>query len=284
VFPALANVDWDRGKDPRPTLDQAQAAFQQAIVVAPGQAFGYDNVGEVHAQRALFQQASGEDPSKSVNDAVEMLERAIEKIPNHPTFRADLAMAYTVLAGYQLDHGRDPRPSLDAADKALHELDQNSSDAQVALYRAETMGLRARLAARGGRGDAGAFERAAQAFEQAIALAPENLDHALVFVRFCRAWAIQRGSGGDPEPALQRGLQLTERVLAGRPGSPDALVLQASLTLARARHTGDVAAQRAQADRARQAFTAAITINHTLNHTLEKVWADEIAAAEQLAR
>jgi hypothetical protein len=79
---------------------------------------------------------------------------------------------------------------------------------------------------------------------------------------------------------LQRGLRLTERVLAGRPGSPDALVLQASLTLARARQIRDVAARRAEAEHARRAFAAAVTTNHTL----EKVWAAEIARAEQLAR
>ncbi|HEX8111388.1 MAG TPA: serine/threonine-protein kinase [Kofleriaceae bacterium] len=280
VFQALANVAWERGEDPEPALDQAQAEFLQATVVAPSQGFGYDNVGEVHVQRALFQRARGEDPSTSVKDAVDLLERAIDKIPNHPTFRADLAMAYTLLAEYQLDHGRDPRPSLDAADKALHDV-LDSRDPQVALYHAETLGLRARLAARQGRGDARELERASQAFEQAVALAPENHDYALVFVRFCRALALfQRDSGGDPEPALQRGLKLTARVLADPPRSPDALVLQASLTLARAQHIADAAGRRAEAERARQGFAAAIAINHTL----EKVWAGEIALAEQLAR
>jgi hypothetical protein len=282
VFQLLASLAWDHGEDPGPLLQQAQAAFEQAISVAPEQAYGYDNVGEARVQLAGFQRARGEDPSASVTDAVATLNHAIEKNPNHPTFRADLAMAYSILAAYELEHGRDPQPSLHNAVAALQPaLDKNSSDAQVQIYLAETQGLYTRFAARQGRGKAADFEHVAQAFETAIALAPDNQDYSIVFARFCRAWAMfERDSGGDPGPAVTRGLALVNQVVEHRPGSPDALVLRASLALVQAQRAHDAVDRRAQAERARRDFTTALTANHALKN----VWAGEAALAEQLVR
>jgi eukaryotic-like serine/threonine-protein kinase len=280
VFQALASTAWDHGEDPTPLLERAEAAFRQAISVAPEQGFGYDNVGEVHIQRAALRRARGEDPSASAKDAVTMLIQAVDRMPNHPTFRADLAMAYSILAEYELEHGRDPLPSLRSADAALRPaLDKYPSDAQVQTYAAEIRGLYARLAVRQARSNASELDQVAQAFDRAVALAPENQDYAILFARFCRAWAIsERNAGRDPEPAVDRGLAQVNRVLDGRSGSPDALVLRASLTLVRARQARDAADRRAQAERARLDFDAALTANHTL----ENVWAGE--AAQALAR
>ena len=233
VFMALANMARDRGDDSTQLLEQAQSAFVQATVLAPEQGFGYDNLGEVYIQRAQLQSAQGEDPSTSVREAVRALHQALKEIPNHPTFRADLATAYSILAEYELDHGRDPRQSIRSAMDALQPaLDNHSSDAQVQVYLAETRGLSVRLAARQGHGNLAEFEQVAHAFEQAIAMAPENLDHRMVFGRFCRAWAIfARETRSDPRPAVAYGLQQADRVLASRAGFPDAVALRASLAL-----------------------------------------------------
>src|SRR5262249_10863274 len=161
--------------------------------------------------------------------------------------------------------------ALDALQPAL---DRHSSDPQVQIYVAEIQGLSARLAARQGRGKAGDFQQVARAFEQAIALASDNEDHAILFGQFCRAWAMFEGdTGGDPGPALTRGLALANQVLVHHRSRPDALVLRASLTLMQAQRARDVADQRAQAEHARHDFDAALTANHAL----EKVWAGEAA-------
>jgi serine/threonine-protein kinase len=281
VFQALANAAWDRGDDPAPLLEQALAAYKQAISVAPEQVYGYDNVGEILIQRAGFQRAQGQDPSASVKEAVATLDQAIEKMPNHPTFRSDLAMAHIISAGYELEHGRDPQPSLRSALAALQPaLDKHSSDSSIQIDVAEIQGVYARLAARAGLGKAGEFRQVAQAFEQAIALGPDNEDHAILFGQFCRAWAMfERDTSGDPEPALTRGLALVNQVLVRHPSWPDALVLRASLTLVQARRTGDVADRRAQAEHARQDFDAALTANRSLNN----VWAREAELSKRLA-
>jgi len=282
VFQAQASAAWDRGEDPAPLLDQAQAAFEQAIAEAPEQGYGYDNAGELDLQRAVLHRARGEDPSPSAKRAVAMLTEAVDKVPTHPTFRADLAMAYSLLAEHELDHGRDPLPGLRSAEDALRPaLDKHPGDPQVQAYAAEIRGLYARLAARQARGSASELEQAAQAFDRAVDLAPDDQDHAILFARFCRAWAVlERDAGRDPEPAVARGLAQVERVLGRRPGSPDARVLRASLLLVRAQRAHDAAERRAQAERARLDFEAALTAHHAL----DKVWAGEAALARSLAR
>ncbi|HEX3477851.1 MAG TPA: hypothetical protein VHT91_22670, partial [Kofleriaceae bacterium] len=186
-----------------------------------------------------------------------------------------------ILADYELEHGRDPQRSLRNADAALRPaLDKNSNDAQVQTYAAEIRGLYARLAVRQGGGNAAEFQQVAHAFELAIALDPDNQAYSLVFGRFCRAWAMfERDAGRDPGPAVARGLELANQVLKGRPGSPDALVLRASLTLIRARYVRDPIDRGTQAEHARHDFDAAFTANHML----EKVWASEAALAQKLA-
>ena len=281
VLQAQANAAWDRGEDPAHLLDLSQAAFEQAIAAGPEQGFGYGNAGEVYIQRAGFQRARDEDPGANASAAVVRLRQAIEKAPSVSTFHADLAMAYTTVAGYELEHGRDPRPNLDLAAAALASgLKVNANDAQIQLYVAETLGLRARLAARDGGGKAADFERAAHAFEQALALSPDSQDAALVFGRFCRAWsAFLRDAGADPEPALARGIALADQVLTRHDGVPDALALRASLFLIRAQHVRDQAERRALAERARQDFTRALSANAAF----ARPWATQVALALRLA-
>src|SRR6185436_10891799 len=210
-----AKQAWDLGRDPEPALREAQAAFEQAIAVAPEQGFGYGNVGEVFVQRAWLARARDEDPGASVTAAVDYLTQAIARIPTHPTFWADRAMAHTIQASYDLDHGRDPGPRLDQARSAVQRaLDNNPNDAQAHLYLAETLALLARRNARQGRGAPADFATAAHAFEQAIELAPDNDEVRIAFGQFCRAWAaFQRATGDDPRPVLERSLALAERVL-----------------------------------------------------------------------
>lgn len=277
LYQDQANAAWDRGDDPEPLLRQAESEFRQAIQAAPEQAFGYDNVGEVFVQRAWFQRARGEDPAGNVAAAVKPLHRATELMPKHPTFWADLGTAHAILAGYDLEHGRDPGPSLDLASEAL---ERNQNDAQSQLYLGETLGIRARLAAQQGRGRAGDFDAAARAYRKAIELAPDSAAYRIAFGHFHRPWArFLRDTGADPGPTLDEGLKLAEQVLDIRHAWPDALVLRASLTLAKAQRTAEPAEQRRLAERARQDFADALKTNRAL----DRVWAGQAALAQQIA-
>jgi serine/threonine-protein kinase len=190
-------------------------------------------------------------------------------------------MAYAVLAGYELEHGRDPRQSLDSASKAIDAaLGQNRNDAQAQLYHAEILGVWARFQTRQGNGKAESFAAAADAFQKAIDAAPENQDIRIAFGDFCRAWAaFQSQIRTNPKDVLQRGLSLVQPVLDRRPTWPDALVLRASLTLALAQDGQDAAETRQQAESARNDLADALSANHMLS----KLWASQASRAQQLA-
>jgi serine/threonine-protein kinase len=277
----LATDAWDRGADPDPLLDQAQAAFEQAIAVAPDQGNGDGNVGALHARRAWFQRARGEDPSANVRAAVESLDQAIERIPDNSEFWADLGMAHSILAGYDLEQGRDPRPSLAQASRAIRNaLDKNPQHAQSQLYLGQTRATLARFRARQGQGRGEDFEQAAHAFQKAIDLEPENHEYQVAFGHFCRVWAVfQRDTGRDPGPSLARGLELVNQVLAARPTWPDARILRASLFLVEAQSSVTAAERRELAASAAREFSGALAINPGL----DKAWRSQAALAQQIA-
>ena len=278
-----ASAAWSRGHDPEPLLDEAQQAFEVAINQAPQQGYGHGNIGEMFAQRAWFRRARGDDPSTSVTAAAEALGRAIERIPHETVFWADLGMAYAVQAAYDLEHGRDPQPGLDHALKAIRTaLEKDPRDAQSQMYLGETQAIHARLLAKQGQAKPEDFADAEQAFHKAVELDGGNPDIQIAFGQFYRAWAAFQRDIGDDRGAvmsLQRGLDLVDQVLARRPTSPDALVLRASLMLARAQGLAAGVERRKQAAAASQDFTLALAINPLL----AKVWQRQAARAEQFA-
>jgi serine/threonine-protein kinase len=281
AFIDQARQAWDRGADPEPLLEQARAAFAQAITVAPEGGFGYNGMGALLLQRAWFQRARDEDPTASVEAALAALNQAIERSPADPTFWANLGTAHALRAGYELDHGRDPQASLTAASSAIHNaLEHNPNHPAAQRGLGETRGLVARLRARHGQGRPADFEEAAQAFHKAIELASGAPEYQLAFGQFYRAWAaVQRKTGGDPGPPLQRGLDLANQVLASHPAWPDARVLRASLLVLQAQSSPEAARRRAQAAKAAEDFAAAMAVNPAL----EKAWKTQAVLAQQLA-
>jgi len=212
---------------------------------------------------------------------VESLKRAIELSPDNSTFWANLCMAHTILAGYNLEHGRDPQPSLVQATEAIRKaIDNNPKDATAQRYLGETNGTWARFRARQRQGKAEDFEQAAQAFEQAIDLAPEDQEYRVAFGHFCRdRAAFQRDPGNPPGSSLARGLELVNQVLATRPTWPEAWILRASLRLLQAQSSGPAAQRREQAASAAADFSRALAIHPTL----DKAWRSQAALAQQLA-
>jgi len=280
VLMGQAKAAWDRGTMPEPLLDQAQTAFEQAIAAAPDQGWGYNNVGSVLAQRAWFQRARGEDPSANVRAAVDALSRAFERTSD-PSFWTNLGMAHSLLATYDLEHERDPQPSLAQASSAIRNaLEKNPKDARSQFYLGETRGTLARFRAQQGHGSAEDFEQSAQAFQQAIDLEPENQDYQIAFGHFCRAWAMfQRDTGIDAGPSLKRGIDLANHVLAIRPAWSDARTLRASLLLLQAQLSASAAERHERSAKAAEDFTQALAINPAL----DKAWSSQAALAQRLA-
>jgi tetratricopeptide (TPR) repeat protein len=228
----LGREAWERGEDPLPLLGRAQAAYEQAIAVAPKQGWGQNNVGEVHAARAIFQVIQGEDPGAEVRAAEPLYLQAVALLPGQANPWANLAKVRSTLATFELEQGRDPRASLAKAQEALGQaLQRNGEEPQAWLYQGEVHGLRARWLGRQHAPDAGAeFEQAAVAYEKALRLAPRNQDARAAFGHFCREWGLWlKDSGQDASAPLKRGLALADELLAARPSWPEAMLLRASL-------------------------------------------------------
>jgi serine/threonine-protein kinase len=222
-----AQAGWDRGGDPFPTLDQARAASEQSVALAPKSGYGHINLGEVLAHRALYQRARGEEPGPSVRAADEALREALQWLPENAGALANRGMVHAILATFEQEHGRDPRPSSARAEAALRQaLARKPTHAEGWYYLGEALGAKA--LSPGGRPQDS--EEALQAFQKGLELAPERPEFRIGFGHFLRRWSthlMQREQ--DPGPSLQRGVELAQQLLALRPDWPDARLLRGSL-------------------------------------------------------
>jgi serine/threonine-protein kinase len=277
VLLAQAGDAWDRGEASEPILDQAKLAFDQAMTVAPDQGFAFTNAGEVQTARARYQQARDEDPGASVSAAVELLHRALERMPDHFTIWGGIGAAYVIQSRYELDHGRDPRP---AANQALAAIDKSlqhgASDAPSQRHLGEARGVLAQWHALEGHPATAEFEQAAQALQRAVDLAPDDQDSQLALGALYHAWAVAER---DAKLASQRGLAIAAQLLASRPNWAAARALHGGMLLARAQQTTDGSERRGGA------ATAADELSRALanNPNLKVPWQARLALAQRLA-
>jgi serine/threonine-protein kinase len=136
-------------------------------------------------------------------------------------------MVHALLATFELEHGRDARPSSARAEAALRQaLARNPAHAEAWYSLGEALGARA--LSPGGRPQDS--EEALQAFQKGLELAPERQEFRLGFGHFLRRWSTRlMRDGQDPGPSLQHGLELAQQLLAARPRWPDARLLRGSL-------------------------------------------------------
>jgi len=255
-----AQAGWDRGGDPFPTLDQARAASEQSVALAPKSGYGHINLGEVLAHRALYQRARGEEPGPSVRAADEALREALQWLPENAGALANRGMVHAILATFEQEHGRDPRPSSARAEAALRQaLARNPTYAEAWYYLGEALGAKA--LSPGGRPQDS--EAAAQAFQKALELAPERQEFRLGFGHFLRRQSTRLMQGKqDPGPSLQRGLELAQKILAVRPGWPDARLLRGSLFALQAALPSATPGQKQEwREQAREDLSSALSAN-----------------------
>jgi eukaryotic-like serine/threonine-protein kinase len=270
---------WDHCGTPEPAFERARAAFTQSTTEAQEDGHGYDNLGELFVLRGRLAYAHGDDPTVEIRAAVGWMHTAIARLPDDAGFWTVLASAHVLGARYELEHGRDPEPRLREASAALDTAYQhNRNEPLAASLRGETLGIRAHYHA--AQHQPFDFAPAVTAYQQAIELAPRNSEVRLDLGRLYDEWAaVLRTTQGDPEPALQHGLELATQLLAARPSWAAALVLRASLRLAEAEHAERPDVRRARAGEAAADFDQARSINCNLT----PAWSRRAALARQLA-
>jgi serine/threonine-protein kinase len=162
-----------------------------------------------------------------------------------------------------LERGRDPRPYLQRAEAALRaSLELNAQEANGWLLMGKTLSIQARWKARRGEARDEDFEKAAQAFEKALALGPAPRETLLTFGSLLHAWALwKKEAGRAPTPQLERGLALVEETLSSCSDSPPALLLRAKLRMIQASTEARADAQQAWRKRAREDLSRALAKN-----------------------
>lgn len=260
---------WDRGEDPMPLLDQAQQSLEWAWAVDPEDDGVYNNLAHLHATRAVYLHALGQDPLPSVRAALQASQEAQKWAPpGHVISLNNLGHASQLLAAFTLEAQCDPHPHLAEALEWLHQaLSRDPNDPDARLYLAETQALQARWQARQGRGVDKDFEEAAQAYQKALEVSGRSLDPRLAFSHFYREWAVWRQQAGlDPQFPLESGRKLADEVLATRPSWAEAQALRASFQELLFKSRPDAAPQ---LDQALQELREALRANPNLQWMVE---------------
>ncbi len=269
VLQDQARGSWDRGEDPLPLLDQAQKSFEQARDLDPQNALSYNNLADLNCMRALYLNARAQDPRPSAQAALQAARASQERAPADIDPLINQGHASQLLGAFTLEAQGDPRPHLaEATEKLQQALERaRNNNAEAWLYVAETRAIQARWLARQGRAADKDFEKAAQAYQQALESAQLPQDYRLAFGRFYREWAAWRQRTRlDPQPPLDRGLELASTMLAARPTWAEAQALHASLQVLLYKSRPGAAPQLSQA---LQELHEALRANPNLKRTWE---------------
>ncbi|WP_263436623.1 serine/threonine-protein kinase [Stigmatella hybrida] len=224
-----ANQRWEQGGNAFALLDEAQAAYSDAIRLAPRQVYGHINRGSAFLLRAAFQRDLGQDTSASLRSAVGAFEHAVQLSPDDADAQAGLGESLAWLADAELKRGKAPDLLLQRSAKTLREaLALNPQHASAWLNLGQLHGIQARWRSQRGPGTPPDFAEATRAFEKALALSKDTSDARLAFAAVLYGWAtFEARAGRAPTVPLERGLSLVEEALSSCPGWPRALLLRA---------------------------------------------------------
>jgi len=272
VYLARSQVAWEQGLDPFGPLGEARAAFEQMLAVDRIPATR--NLAEITAREARYHAWRGEDPTASTRQAVALFRQAASLEPDNPFPLANQGLALIIQAEFELEHGRDPGVSLDAAAEA-GEAAREKRPREGTAWRviAKVRGLRARK----GPARASDFAAAAKLYEQGLEVAPDLRSLRLEYAELCLTWAEQLPPPrGTPAPMIDRAQRLTQEVLQKNPGLAEAHAFHAwALALEAERAAGNE--RLALRQEAREELRAALSANPSMAPT----WRGRLEALER---
>jgi len=213
--------------------------------------------------RAGFLLARGADVGRALDAALVDYRKALELLAGDADLWTNVARVHVLRATDALERERDPAPELARAQQALDEARElNPRLGYAWRYQAGALDVRARERAAKGAATDDDFARAAEAFTQAVALAPRRHEYLLAAGDLQLAWGRWKlGRGEDATPALTRGLEHVGQVLSARPRWARALLLRAGLRLARSEVPGPVDEQQRLRAQAREDAERALAGN-----------------------
>lgn len=231
-----ADEEFSLGKDPRPTLQAAQAALNRALAQPRYREFLLDGLGNCHLLEAIYQLNAGQDPAGNVERAVRNLE---ESNALHPWVGhlSSLGEGVTLLAVQARWAGLDPRAHVRRAEGAFQQaLALNRKSFQAHLGAAQGKFQEVAWLSEQGEGVQPALAGMRQEAQEALAL-----NAGLPEARALLAWgalaeALEAARlGRDPRPILAAVDQELARLKALPKASPDAPLVAGETALARHR-------------------------------------------------
>lgn len=267
----LAQLDMDRGQDPRPSLEKAFAAYE--LVAPEDRHYAYYNsVGTAYKTGAAYIEAQGEDSSTFRNRELEAYNHAIALDPTQPAPLINKASALLVLA-----NGADqPMPHLQEGIEAL-EAALKLAPKQIAahFYLGQFSYTLAHMKYVQGMAFLDDLSRAHESFRKGADLAP-NYPHFLNGLAATRLLGAQMEweQGKDPDSQLKEALQYTNEAIKISPTFIHAIKMKGRIYVMRARyHLVQRASPLNDLEKAQAQLKQAITLDP--NHAQAYAWLGE---------
>jgi len=253
----------ERGRDPRPDLDQAATNLKLAIQLDPGLAWSFNALGWARVRRAEWELETGDDPRPTVALAAQVLEVGFHRAPGFYKTMKNLAAALKVQTEYEVEHDIDPGATVARALDAVQRARQVNAEAPVVFeLEGEIETLAARWEWEHGRDPSVPLQRARASLDAALRINPNMAEAERTAAAARRLEALQAWrSGHDPSPAFAAAETAVTRSLTLNGRSPETMMEQGRLALARAEwEAGRGRSPAAQRRLARSAFERVLAL------------------------
>jgi len=237
AYETSARWTFGRGEDLQVPLTVAITAGELAVELDPDDVHARERLASAYTYQAYHDGLRGDDPRPSLRRSLELLEFALEI---HPSYMLQLEFmeAHQRMAVFELEHGLDPLPSLDAAEKAVRRaIALQPEHSRPRLLLAELLHTQGYVLQDRGEDPSALYAEALEAaairkdsdpFESWLLVQSgyTRLDHA----------RYQMAVGRDPGETIAAALDDQAGSVPGRPDSAAPLELLGDTLVARARH------------------------------------------------
>jgi tetratricopeptide (TPR) repeat protein/predicted Ser/Thr protein kinase len=214
----LFNLDQSEGKLREDLFDRVLAIADAAETVSPLHARTSNLRSQAYWIRGEYELNSGQDPTKSLDEAIRFASIAGELDPGDPRTHINLATIYRFEASYLRRRGDDPRPSLERAIAACRRAIEIDPDSAVAWLNLGTANyLIAAYDISAGRDPLDSLDAAARSYDESIRVRPTFAAHNNSgLVHWQRAEHL-KARGEDPRKSLEAAARCFERAVELNP-------------------------------------------------------------------
>ena len=261
----IANYQMGRGIDPGSSFRDAIQQYQTVIKINPNNAFALFNLSLVYMDAGRHEMQIGRDPSVYWNQCLDGLKKT-SKLMTNAYVPSALGGLYAAMGEYQLEQGKDPTSLLDQSRASCQKsisVDPSYYEPYTALGSAET--LAARWGLKVGESPVRFFTAAHKAYKKSVELNDQEAELYRMMAEMYRWEAEWTQKQKRPaQEAIVNGLQMVQKTLSFDAENADALAIQGTLYLLKAREEEDRSQRANAASMAQSSLDRALKINRWL--------------------